>query len=91
MKLSKHSKIRLRERTNFNHKERQLIFKNALKNGLSPEKVKNQKLKNFMNSKNRRCKIKLYKGYLFLYGRNSHILYTMYKVPEHLGGDSNEN
>lgn len=84
MKLTNHSKKRMRERTDFNHKERQQLFRYALKNGLSPDKVKDEKIRNFMNSKNRRCKVKLYNGYLFLYSKNSHLLYTMYKLPSHL-------
>lgn len=82
MKLSHHSKIRLRERTNLNHKERRKIFKEALQNGLSPDKVKDKKTRDYMNSKNRHCKVKLYKGYIFLYSKNSHQLYTMYELPE---------
>lgn len=84
MKLTKHSKLRMKQRTNLNHSQRKLLFRNALLKGLSPDKVKDEKTKRYMNSKGKRCKIKLYKGYFFLYSKNSHLLYTMYKVPEWL-------
>lgn len=85
MKLSKHSKIRMRERTDFNHKERQQLFRNALLNGKYAHEIKNEKIKCFMELKGKRCQIKLYRGYLFLFSKNSHQLYTMYKLPEELG------
>lgn len=34
MKLSKHSKLRMKERTEFNHNERKRLFRDALNNGL---------------------------------------------------------
>lgn len=90
MKLSKHSKIRLRERTNFNHSERRQLFRNALQNGESLQQIKDEKIKRFIVSKSRNCKIKLYRGYLFLYSKNSHQLYTMYKLPNLEEGKENE-
>ena len=84
MKLSKHSKIRLKERTNYNHKERKQIFKDALKYGKTFNQVKDEKIQNYMKARSNKCKVKLYKGYLFIYSKNSHILYTMYKLPNEL-------
>lgn len=83
MKLSNHSKIRMKERTTFNHKERVVLFKNALKNGLSYGGVKNQQLSDYLKSKESwKSQIKLYKGYVFVHSRNSKMLYTMYELPE---------
>ena len=84
MKLSTHSKIRMRERTGLNHKERRKLFRNALDYGKSPMQIKNEKVQQFMLARSNKCKIKLYKGYLFIYSKNSHILYTMYKLPKEL-------
>lgn len=90
MKLSLHSKYRMRERTDFNHRERKNLFKEALMKGKSPHDIKDVKIKAFLMSKPN-CKIKLYKGYVFIYSKNSHQLYTMYKLPDELvqTGDKN--
>lgn len=90
MKLSKHSKLRLRQRTNYNHKERRQIFRDALNNGKTFNQIKDDKIKDFMKRRSVNCKVKLYKGYLFFYSKNSHQLYTMYKLPDELG-EQNEN
>ena len=87
MKLSQHSKLRIRERTTFNHKERRQLFKNALQNGKSSNDIKDKRVRNFINSKQQyNSKIKLYKDYVFIYSKNSHQLYTMYELPEELKG-----
>lgn len=87
MKLSQHSKLRIRERTTFNHKERRQLFKNALQNGKSINDIKDKRVRNFINSKQQyNSKIKLYKDYVFIYSKNSHQLYTMYELPEELKG-----
>lgn len=81
MKLSNHSKQRMRERTDFNHQERRRLFRDALHNGLTIERIKDEKFKKFLLSKNK-CKIKIYKGYIFIYSKNNKQLYTMYPIPE---------
>lgn len=87
MKLSQHSKLRIRERTTFNHKERRQLFKNALQNGKSINDIEDKRVRNFVNSKQQyNSKIKLYKDYVFIYSKNSHQLYTMYELPEELKG-----
>ena len=82
MKLSKHSKQRMIERTNFNHDERRKLFQNALRYGKVPHNMKEGPLKQYLMSKQWKCKVKLYKGYVFIYSKNSKILYTMYELPE---------
>lgn len=70
MKLTQHSKIRIRERTNLNHNERKMLFKYALKNGKSLAKIKDEKIRDFIaykSKKNKNNNIKLYRGYLFIY------------------------
>ena len=83
MKLSKHSKKRMRERTPFNSKERKKLFREALSYGKSPNDITDYELHKFMASK-QNCKVKLYKDYIFIYSKNSHMLYTMYELPENL-------
>lgn len=89
MKLSQHSKLRMRQRTNFNHRERRSLFRDALTKGESPNNIKNEKVKNFLMSK-KNCGIKLYKGYVFIYSKHSKQLYTMYELPDKLRGDNDE-
>lgn len=81
MKLSNHSKLRMKERTDYNHLERKRLFKEALLKGKSANDIKDKKLKHYMMSKPK-CKVKLYKGYVFIYSKISHQLYTMYKLPD---------
>lgn len=85
MKVSKHAKRRMKERTNYNHKERNKLFKEALKKGIGPGNIKkgDSELKKYLNDKVN-CKAKIYKGYVFIYSKHSHQLYTMYECPEHI-------
>lgn len=87
MKLSKHSKRRMRERTAFNSDERRKLFRDALDKGKSIQEIDNKKLKHYIWSKSRYCKIKVYRGYMFLYSKNSHQLYTMYEIPKRFKGE----
>lgn len=83
IKTSKHSRIRMRERTELNHKERRMLFKRALTLGKSVKEIKEEKIKRYLSSKQKiNSKVKLYQGYVFVYSKNSHQLYTMYKLPK---------
>lgn len=84
MKLSKHSRNRLKERANIkSQKIQENFFKNALKYGTKPEQIEDIKLKNYLKSKQRyNSEVKLYKGWVFVYSKNSHQLYTTYKLEE---------
>ena len=79
MKLSNHSKIRMRERTAFNSRERYSLFREALQYGKSPANVDDKNFQNYLLSKPN-CKVKVYKGYVFIYSKNSKQLYTMYEI-----------
>lgn len=84
MKLSKHSKIRMRQRTNLNHNERKGLFRKALDYGKSPNDINDIELKKYLEKtadKNDK-KIKLYNNYVFIYSKNAKQLYTMYELPE---------
>ncbi len=84
MKISKHARMRMIERTNLNHKERRTLFREALDNGKSIQDVKDNKIKGFLISKKNNCNIKLYKDYVFIYSKNSKQLYTLYRLPSEL-------
>ena len=76
----------MRERTEYNHKERIKLFRKALDEGKSLQEIEDKNVKSYVASKEKMCKIKLYKDYLFIYSKNSHQLYTMYKLPEGMVG-----
>lgn len=83
MRLSQHSKLRMRQRTNLNHNERRQLFKLALQHGESVKEIKDKKIKEYLAPKQRyNSKIKLYQNYVFIYSKNSKRLYTMYKLPK---------
>jgi len=83
MKLSHHAKLRMTERTGIPRKNQKQFYMSALKNGKSIGNMKECKLRNYMiQLESTGCKVKYYKGYMFIYSRNSHRLYTMYKVSE---------
>lgn len=93
MKLSKHSKMRMRQRTNLNHQERKGLFRKALDYGKSPDDIHDEKLKRFLEktAEKNDTKIKLYKGYVFIYSKNAKQLYTMYRLPKRfLKGDDED-
>ena len=71
------------ERTPFNHKERYKLFRDALTRGKNPQDIKDDKIRNYMKSKQgiNGSNIKLYKDYIFIYSKNGKQLYTMYKLP----------
>lgn len=81
MKITKHGQSRMRERTPLNSKERKTLYKEALHKGKSPNDITDEKFKNYLLSKPN-CKVKVYKGYIFIHSKNSGRLYTMYEVPE---------
>ena len=71
MKLTNHSKVRMRERTTLNRKEQKMLFRRALDNGLSVSDIKDKQIKQFLSERTRNCKVKLYRGYVFIYSKNS--------------------
>lgn len=82
MKLSKHSIERMRERANVSrHQEN--FFRNALKYGKSIAQIEDNDLKTRLQGRIKyNSTLKVYKGYVFIYSRNSHQLYTMYKLED---------
>lgn len=83
MKISKHAKQRMRERSTF-YKDCRAVFRNALDKGKNIQDIKDKKVRNFVKCKQKRCMIKLYKDYLYIYSKNNKQLYTVYKLPEEL-------
>ena len=85
MKLSLHSKLRMEERAKIDTRNQKPFYANALKKGKSPNDLKEGFLKQYLLSKQRKkSKVKLYRGYVFVYSRNNKQLYTMYELPKEL-------
>jgi len=85
MKISKHAKERIKQRTSLDTQERRQIFRLALKHGKYISDIKNERIKRYLMSKRRfNNQVRLYKGYIFIYSKNKRQLYTMYKLPEYL-------
>lgn len=84
MKLSNHSRKRLKQRGGIkNQKIQNNFFRNALIKGLSPEQIEDEQLRAKLKSKEKyNSKIKYYKGWVFIYSKNSHQLYTTYKLED---------
>lgn len=82
MKISNHGKVRMKERTNLNHKERRHLFRKALDKGKNVQDIKDEEVKRYVKNRENNCKIKLYEDYLYIYSKNSKRLYTMYRLPE---------
>lgn len=88
-KVSKHAKRRMLERTDYNHKERRQLFREALEKGKSIADISNEEIRRYLKGKERyNSKVKLHKGYVYVYSRNAHRLYTMYRLPEEIIGIS---
>jgi len=88
MRLSKHSKIKMRERANLKSNEKLRMYKLALKHGKRVGEIKNEKLKSYLAPKQKfNSRIIVYQGYVFVHSKNSKQLYTMYKLPEGLGDE----
>lgn len=84
MKLSKHSKMRLIERAGVRGKDKMELFRTALRKGISLNTPGiSDTLVEYFKSK-RVFGVKIYKGYVFIYSKNNHRLYTMYEVPNYV-------
>ena len=82
MKLSHHSKLRMSQRANIPKHEQKAFFRRALDYGKSAEEIENEKIKQYLLSKEYKGKAKLYKGYVFIYSKNSKHLFTMFELTE---------
>ena len=87
MILSKHSKQRMSERASVKTGKAKL-FRAALKNGLSIGEAKNKGMSKtvicYLAKLNKNQKAKIYKGYVFIYSKGNHKLYTMYECPKNI-------
>lgn len=82
MKLSNHSKQRMKQRANVSRNQER-FFRNALTNGLSINQIENKELKKWLKSRIKyNSNIKVYHNWVFIHSRNSKQLYTMYELPE---------
>lgn len=89
MKINKkqytyHGYLRVKERSNINDKEIQNLSFMAIKNGIAFTQIPPGPLKSYVGYKmsqgNKR--VKLYRGYVFIFFLNSRRLITCYPIPE---------
>ena len=88
MKLTKHSRKRIKERTNIKKRGQERFFRLALNRGISLGQARQLKLDKvvieYLRKLNRGQSVKIYNDYVFIYCKNSKRLYTMYKCPENI-------
>lgn len=88
MKLTKHSRKRIKERTNIKKRGQERFFRLALHNGISLGQAKQLKLDKvvieYLKKLNRGQNVKIYNDYVFIYCKNSKRLYTVYKCPDNI-------
>lgn len=90
MKLSNHSKKRLKERTGLEERAQRELFKSALNKGLSLQKAMCEEYDcnviSFLKKKSRNGKVgmKIYKGFVFIHSKNAKQLFTVYKCPKNV-------
>lgn len=85
MKLSYHGKQRIKERTDLKPNEYEMFFRNALRKGKRINQIKDENIKEWLINNipyKNKGRIKVYQNYVFIYSKNSHRLYTMYKLPD---------
>ena len=94
MKLSKHGKQRMSERTDLQKKQYKELFRNALRKGRRINELKDGEIKDWLKKnipyKNKGI-VKIYQNYVFIYSKNNHRLYTMYKLPNELINESEKD
>lgn len=83
MKLSNHSKMRLKQRTDVERNKFFSLSKLAMKNGINLRHVplEDGYLRKYMTARVGRYK-KYYQGYIFIFSMNSRKLITMYEANE---------
>lgn len=87
MKLTSHSRIRLRERIDVRKSQQKQFFKRALMYGKCEHDFENNEkvYKYLLNlQRKRNCQVKVYKGYIFIHSKVSKTLYTVYEIPENI-------
>lgn len=88
MKLTKHSRERIKERTNIKKRGQERFFRLALNRGISYGQAKKMKLDKvvveYLKKLNRGQQVKIYNDYVFIYCKNSKRLYTVYKAPDNI-------
>lgn len=83
-KFTVHGYNRVVERSDINEKELQTLSMYAIRNGLNDKDIPRGALKSYFRRKKRigNKKIKIYRGYVFIFFVNSNRLITCYPLPE---------
>ena len=88
MKLTKHSRQRIKERSHIKKRGQERFFRLALDRGIGVGQARKLKLDKvvveYLNKLNKKQSAKIYNDYVFIYCKNSKRLYTVYKCPENI-------
>lgn len=78
----------MKQRSDINRNKQEKFFRLAVRNGISLGQAKEMKLDKqvieYLKKATRNAQVKIYNGYTFIYGKNSKVLYTMYKCPDNI-------
>lgn len=83
-KFTKHGYLRVKERTTITDNEINTLSSYAIKNGVNYNEIIDGPLKMFVWNKQRKGnkRVKLYRGYVFIFFLNSRRLITCYPIPD---------
>lgn len=79
-----HAYERIKERSNIKNKELYNLSSHAIKNGISFNQIPPGSLKSYVGYKvaKKNKRVKLYRGYVFIFFKNSKRMITCYPIPE---------
>ena len=79
-----HGYLRIKERSNISEKEIRNLSVLAIRNGIGFTQIPPGSLKSYVGSKEgqKKKRVKLYRGYVFIFFLNSKRLITCYPIPE---------
>lgn len=82
--FTQHGYLRIKQRSNINDNELKQISSSAIKKGINFGELPSGPLKSYVGFKKRQKdkRVKLYKGYVFIFFINSKRLITCYPIPE---------
>jgi len=83
--LTLHSRRRIKSRCRISDPKKQVDFVNrAVHEGQKLDDLPNGRLKDYLRYEAQGCVVRVYDGYIFLFGKNNKKLITVYPIPEEI-------
>lgn len=82
VKNTHHAIVRAHQRTNLSKKQTLNMIKEAQRSGLCEGNLPHGPIRNYLRSKGKRKRIKLYKDYIFVFNKTSTSCITLYRLPD---------